>query len=119
MWLRGILPLELASVEPHEDFIGQWAPPDILEPFYEKYDNCPDLEYKIVSSGTYYGDASGGDHSSLPMLRRCGTGIIHTKIICHEIKQIWGCRFKLLGIVQTVPRAELILYYKGLSKTPI
>ena len=23
MWPRGILPLELASVEPHEDYIGQ------------------------------------------------------------------------------------------------
>ena len=26
MWLRGILPLELASIKPHEDHIGQWAP---------------------------------------------------------------------------------------------
>ena len=107
MWLRGILPLELASIEPHEDYIGQWAPPDILEPIYDKYDDCSDREYKIVSSGTYYGDASGGDFSSLPMLRRCGTGVIHTKIIGNEIKQIWGCRFKLIGDIQTVPRAEL------------
>ena len=60
-----------------------------------------------MSSGTYYGDASGGDFSSLPMLRRCGAGIIHTKQIGNDIKQIWGCSLKLIGHVQTVPRAEL------------
>ena len=81
-------------------------PPEIIEPIHVQYE-CSDSDFKKVSSGIYDGDASGGDFSSLPMLRRCGAGIIHTKTIGNEIKQIWGCSFKLIGTAQTVPRAEL------------
>ena len=93
MWLRGILPLYLASIAPLEEYIGQWAPPDILEPTFEKYD-CDDSEFKIFSSGTYYGDASGGEFSCIPMLRRCGSGILRTKIVNNEIIKLWGCFFQ-------------------------
>ena len=106
MWLRGLLPLSLASIEALEEFPGQWAAPSIIEPIYEEYD-CSNSVFKSVTSGTYYGDASGGDFSSMPMLRRCGVGIMHTVTVGNEIHRIWGCSFKLIGNIQTVPRAEL------------
>ena len=73
MWLRGILPLELASIRPLEEYPGQWSPPDIVEPIYVDYDiGYPNITEHKIMSGTYYGDASGGAFSSMTMLRRCG-----------------------------------------------
>jgi len=56
------------------------------------------------SSRTYYGDASGGEHTSYNEIRRCGCAVVavHPDGSLH-----FGASFSLPGIVQTVARAEL------------
>ena len=56
------------------------------------------------SSRTYYGDGSGGEHTSYNEIRRCGCAVVavHPDGSLH-----FGASFSLPGIVQTVARAEL------------
>ncbi len=65
-WLRGIIPQEFTKVD------DSYAPPD--EPNHTIISNIGEA---VWSSGTYYGDASGGEFSSLPSTLlfgvRCGT----------------------------------------------
>ena len=66
----------------------------------------------IVSSGLYYGDASGGAFSSHPKLTRCGIGFC--KVNGHTEERLWEVQLNLPGLVQTVPRAELFaLHFWG------
>ena len=59
--------------------------------------------------GTYYGDGSGGKHSSDPRLRRCGWSVCHVSdqgVL--ETDDLKGSIFGTLeSHLQTVPRAEL------------
>ena len=57
-----------------------------------------------VDSGTYYGDASGGEYSSYPEVRRVGCGFA---FIDEEGELLFGAHFPLPGAVQTVPRGGL------------
>ena len=92
LWYRGILPL--ACVEP--------APP------------CMEARVTLVGaqplrwpSGIYYGDGSGGAHSSHKTLRRCGVGVA-----CLHADQSFrfGAYLALPGRVQTVLRAEIYAF---------
>ena len=100
LWLRGLLPSPLSAVP------DEYQPPSDLSLIYKQY--TVNSNNNVVGSGTYYGDASGGKFSSYPSLRRCGVGLVHTTInSANQIVREWGCSIKLIGPVQTVPRAEL------------
>ena len=59
-------------------------------------------------SGTYYGDGSGGEYSSFPLIRRCGVGVC----VIDSNGNITGlASFNLPGEIQTVPRAEYFAFY--------
>ena len=53
----------------------------------------------------YACDASGGEFSAIPALRRCGLGIC----VLHDssLSMRWGAFALLPGAIQTWPRAEL------------
>ena len=61
-----------------------------------------------MSSGTYYGDASGGDFSSVPLIRRVGVGLCS---ISPQGNLLFGVHCNLPGDVQTVPRGEIYALY--------
>ena len=50
------------------------------------------------------GDASGGELTSVPELRRCGCGLAKLN---PDFTLSFGCNFNLPGEIQTVPRAEI------------
>ena len=98
LWLRGLLPSSLVTVntpyvmDEQLHFVGRLPP----EPW---------------PAGDFYSDASGGPFSSIAAIRRCGVGIAviqeapgsdHT---CFEL--VWGVFAPLIGTHHTVPRAEL------------
>ena len=56
------------------------------------------------STGTYYGDASGGTHTQFSKLRRCGCGVT---TVSDDGSLRFGLHFNLPGSVQTVGRGEL------------
>jgi len=92
LWLRGVLPQSLTTIS------REYLPSNDI---VIKYENDPDGQWR---SGTYYGDASGGEFTSYPELRRCGCGVaaIHPDGTLH-----YGASFSLPGEIQTVPRGEL------------
>ncbi len=92
-WLRGIIPQELTKVE------DSYAPPD--EPNHTIISNIGEA---VWSSGTYYGDASGGEFSSLPAIRRVGCSVV---FINTQGDLLFGIKSRLPGQIQTVPRGEL------------
>ena len=55
--------------------------------------------------GEYFTDGSGGDHGSVPSLRRCGCGIAR---LSSTSAFVFGAFFALLGSAQAVPRSELV-----------
>ena len=61
-------------------------------------------------SGRYYGDCSGGKYTRIPVLRKCGAGIVCYNQSEGEIQ--FTSHFDLPGHIQTVPRGELfaVLY---------
>ena len=75
------------------------------------------LEPYSWPSGRYYSDASGGEHNSYPLLRRCGFGIVRMReglddkelqcVNAPEDAVTFGAFGVLPGEKQTVPRAEL------------
>ena len=104
LWLRGLLPKQLVNINtpfPSEHeckpvFVGN--PPPATWP-----------------SGRYHTDAGGGIYSSLPLLRRCGVGIVY---LCQDELAfrpetigahlfVWGAHAIMEGSIHTVPRAEL------------
>ena len=97
LWLRGILPSNLSTIP------DEYLPNNNTVHTYVSY-STP-IEDCIVTSGLYYGDASGGTFSSYPKLTRCGVGFC--KVDRHTEQRLWGVQLNLPGLVQTVPRAEL------------
>ncbi len=94
LWLRGILPSKFTDIDP------QYDPSNELS---VTYINNSGSEI-IWGSGTYYGDASGGEFSSYPAIRRIGCGL---SCILDDGSLSFGAHFNLPGTVQTVPRGEL------------
>ena len=91
MWLRGILPSHYTSIP------VEYLPSDDYDITYvNNNDNIWDFR-------VYYGDASGGEFTSIPSLRRCGCGLASLDAAG---KLIGGCHFPLPGTIQTVPGAE-------------
>ncbi len=64
--LRGILPHKLTIID------DQYLPPDLP---HLRFTNVS--EDQLWESGTYYGDASGGEFSSVPRIRRVGCAVAH------------------------------------------
>ncbi len=58
----------------------------------------------MYGSGTYYGDASGGELTSYSDLRRCGCALV--KINNNNGVVLYGASFNLPGKIQTVGRGE-------------
>ena len=90
LWLRGLMPKILLNKMP--------KPTDQLQ---ISFTNPSLVQW---TSGTYYGDASGGVHSQYNDLRRCGCSVVSCT---DEGQLIFGADFPLVGDVQTVPRGEL------------
>ena len=113
LWLRGLLPNPLTVVS------DEHLPSEELKVYYTQYTDVTNPVEFTVTSGTYYGDASGGKFSSYPSLRRCGVGLVHTKFDSIRIfYREWGCSIKLIGQVQTVPRAEVFALHFLLNEAP-
>ena len=79
MWLRGILPTD--TILPSLPI----PPTDttIVKRINDNSRPIPDW-----NSGTYYGDGSGGEYSSFPLIRRCGVGLCSIDGIM-AISQAW------------------------------
>jgi hypothetical protein len=92
LWLRGIMPEHLTKIS------DEFLPTPVLSANYVNPDCC------FWASGTYYGDASGGEHTEYPKLRRVGVGL--AKIDQHG-KLLFGIKSNVPGTVQTVSRGEL------------
>ena len=92
LWLRGILPQKYTQIS------REYNPSDSL---CITYINKNHMKW---DSGTYYGDASGGEFTAYNQLRRCGCGLA---FINAEGLLVFGSRFNLPGEVQTVARGEL------------
>ena len=94
LWLRGILPSRRSSLkEEHQ-------PPDT-----ELLRFRNNLSHDIVwGSGTYYGDASGGVYTDVPVLRSVGFGVVRLN---EDMSLAVAVNTRLPGSIQTVPRGEL------------
>ena len=55
----------------------------------------------------WYGDASGGDHSSIPVLRRCAHALVHISTEQHDYALLGSHIESLAGDNQTVNRSEM------------
>ena len=97
MWLRGVLPSPFSNV-PDEYFAPNEAK-HVYVPCITPIAEC------TVTSGLYYGGASGGAFSSYPKLTRCGVGLC--KVDPSTEDRLWGVQINLPGRIQTAPRAEL------------
>ena len=86
LWLRGILPDKFTKID------DKYLPTNLLH-----------IEYAggtpTFGSGTYYGDASGGEYTRYPSLRRCGVGVCQ---VDENGELIWGMSSNLPGPVQTL-----------------
>ena len=91
LWLRGILPDKYIKI-PIEN-----EPPDT-------YDITWVTVPTTINTGTFYGDASGGEFTAYPEIRRVGCSYIQ---IDHNDQESLAVHFPLPGPVQTVPRGEL------------
>ena len=97
LWLRGILPSSLNKIP--NDYLFS------IEASHNYISYITPIAQCKVTSGLYYGDASGGTFSSYPKLIRCGVGLC--KVDRHTGERLWGIELNLPGLVQTVPPAEL------------
>ena len=113
LWLRGMLPLSLVHIN---------------TPFAE----TSEIKYvvrEMISgqwpSGYYCTDASGGEHNSFPILRRCGFGVVrlsddlsvsrvHSSLAVDDLIT-FGAFGALPGERHTVPRAELFAIVEVVS----
>ena len=99
LWLRGLLPAAFVPVN---------------TPAVHTEDIFVIGDFNGWLPGTYYGDGSGGPFSAYPLLRRCGVGIAVVQPNYDYTQQEpnpfrWGAFLALPGLVQTVPRAELMV----------
>ena len=92
LWLRGILPDGFINIPPDN------APVEQTTYTYIEPENF------CISSGTYYGDASGGEHTKYPDIRRVGCAFI---ALDSSDQLRCGAHFPLPGEIQTVARGEL------------
>ena len=91
MWFRGILPKELTVL------------PEGNQPIEAQQLTINDT-VKEWTSGTYYGDASGGKYTKYKMLRRVGCAVVS---VDDEGQVVLRAHTPLPGPVQTVGRGEL------------
>ena len=95
-WLRGLLPLSTVPCNTPYIYTD------------ELFLVGPHIPSHFWPSGVYYSDASGGKHSAVPALRRCGIGIASLSLSSDISSSfIFGAYAPLVGVEQTVPRAEL------------
>lgn len=92
LWFRGILPSSLINIPPEEAPVTQ---SNIT------YVNPVGFE---ISSGTYYGDASGSDNTEYPDIRRVGCAFAK---LTEQDELAFAAHFPLPGEIQTVARGEL------------
>jgi hypothetical protein len=92
LWLRGIL-LQDSIVVPREAMPASTTNMNFINP-----------EQFGVTSGLYFGDASGGEHTRYPDIRRVGCAFVKMGI-AEEV--LVGAHFPLKGDVQTVSCGEL------------
>ena len=98
LWLRGILPAKYTHIG------DECLLKDDIDIVYIPNDNVCS---HIWTYNTYYGDASGGEFTQYPTLRRCGCGLAS---IDEAGNIIAGGSFTLPGTVQTVPRGEIFVF---------
>ena len=95
LWFRGILPINYIDIPdaflPSDTYTVEWVRPNELS--------------TNVTSGTYYGDASGGQFSEYPEIRRIGCSFVAIHPLSMEL--LLAAHFPLPGAMQTVPRGEL------------
>lgn len=91
LWLHGIIPESLTAVS------DEFPPSRNTNIVNVTPDDCQ------WSSGTYYGDASGCEHTMYPKLRRIGVGLVR---IGRDGSLSFGVKSNLPGEVQTVARGE-------------
>ncbi len=92
LWLRGLLPFKYTLVPPDHQ-----PSPEINVTFLNENESN-------WTSGTYYGDSSGGSYTSYPSIRRCGCAVVQLN---PDGTFVCGARFNLPGSIQTVARGEL------------
>ena len=92
LWLRGILPSSFTKVE---------SVPSNESNLQIIKDTSPQT---VWASGTYYGDASGGEFTAYTCIRRVGCGLA---AIDASGNLLFGAKSNLPGLVQTVPRGEI------------
>ena len=93
MFARGILPLKYGEIPPEH------TPSDHLNIEYDYFNG----DFDDLSSGIYYGDASGGENTAFSSLRRVGCSFVYTINSIHQAT----VSFNLPGVIQTVFRGEL------------
>jgi hypothetical protein len=92
LWLRGILPATCIRIPPEEE------PAANTTITWVKIDNA------CIDSGTYHGDASGGEHTRYPDIRRVGVAFVKVSALG---SLLFAAHFPLMGEIQTVARGEL------------
>ena len=93
LWLRGLLPANLINIPPDAE------PLSSLDITYINPENVS------FDSGTYYGDASGGEYTVYADIRRVGCAFARTT---SSGELIYAAHYPLPGEVQTVARGELL-----------
>ena len=101
LWLRGILPTSLVI---HIPACAE----------YDRQSHTYNTEPPVTiwPGGQYFGDGSGGEHTSDPYLRRCGVGLA-----CYDDGNnlLFQWKAPLYGEIQTVFRAEMLALFVCVS----
>ena len=92
LWLRGILPKRFVSIPLEES------------PVKTSTITWINRDHAHLGTGVYYGDASGGENTKYPDIRRVGCAFA---VIDSNGALVYAARFPLPGEVQTVSRGEL------------
>jgi hypothetical protein len=94
LWLRGLLPSSYISIPPED------------EPCVHSSISWINITVNnvCIGSGTYYGDASGGEFTRYPDIRRVGVAFAQ---VSASGSLIFAAHFPLSGEFQTVARGEL------------
>ncbi len=98
LWLRGILPIQFDQVS--KDGIQETL---VASPVNEH--NYPG---NVWLEGVYFTDASGGSNAKFPSLRRVAFSIAVLDSSCDDPCLSWGLHSPLPGVIQTVPRGDML-----------